>query len=127
MKMSKPAILAFLLLTLSLGANSDLARGQTAQDFKRWKAEVARYKVWLDERGAKGTGVWLRIDSTRRPHKLYVTEAFYEMPHHKRIEFIEMWSRYLAGHPEKYALLDIYDASTKKHIGEFGWGGYKLY
>jgi len=127
MKMASRVIVTFLFLTTALGAGFDLARGQTAQDFKRWKAEVASYKVWLDKRGVNGTRVWMRIDSTKRPHKLYVTEAFYEMPHHERIKFIEMWSRYLAGHPEKYALLDIYDATTKKHIGEFGWGGYRLY
>jgi len=127
MKSTARMTLVFLLLALSLGVGSGLARAQTAEDFKRWKAEVAQYKVWLDERGVNGTRVWMRIDSTRRPHKLYVSEAFYEMPHNERIKFIEMWSRYLAGHPEKYALLDIYDAGTKKHIGEFGWGGYRLY
>jgi len=127
MKMSKAAMLAFFSLTLVLGTRFDPALGQTDQDFKRWKAEVASYKVWLDKRGANGTRVWMRIDSTRRPHKLYVAEGFYEMTQPERIEFIEMWSRYLAGHPKKYALLDIYDATTQKHIGEFGWGGYKLY
>lgn len=127
MKRSKVAMSALFCLALVFGAGVEAARGQTAQDFARWKAEVASYKVWLDKRGANGTRVWTRIDSTRRPHKLYVAEAFYELPHHQRIEFIEMWSRYLAGHPEKYALLDIYDAGTQKHIGEFGWGGYRLY
>jgi len=127
MNNSRAVVLAALLLTVVLGLGFDSAFGQSEQDFKRWKAEVATYKVWLDKKGAKGTRVWVRIDSRRRPHKLYVAEAFYEMPHHERIEFIEMWSRYLAGHPKKYALLDIYDSSTKKHIGEFGWGGYKLY
>jgi hypothetical protein len=127
MNIPRGVVLAALLLTVALGFGFDAAFGQTEQDFKRWKAEVATYKVWLDKKGVKGTRVWVRIDSRRRPHKLYVAEAFYEMSHHERIEFIEMWSRYLAGHPKKYALLDIYDASTKKHIGEFGWGGYKLY
>ena len=127
MKVSRALVLASLCLTLGLGFGFDSALGQTEKDFKRWKAEVAEFKVEIDKQGAKGTRVWIRIDSRRRPHKLYVAEAFYELQHHQRIEFIELWSRYLAGHPKKYALLDIYDSSTKKHIGEFGWGGYKLY
>jgi hypothetical protein len=128
MKMSKLAtLLALLSLMLALGAGFGSAHAQTAQDFARWKAQIAQYKAWLDKRGVNGTRVWTRIDSTRRPHKLYVTEAFYEMSHQKREQFIEIWSQYLAGHPKKYALIDIYDATTKKQIGEFGWGGYRLY
>ncbi len=127
MKVTRAVILASLFLTLGLGLGVDSTLGQTEKDFKRWKAEVAEFKVQLDKHGVKGTRVWIRIDSRRRPHKLYVAEAFYEMAHHQRLEFIELWSRYLAGHPKKYALLDIYDSSTKKHIGEFGWGGYRLY
>jgi hypothetical protein len=37
------------------------------------------------------------------------------------------YSRYLAGHPEKFMLIDIFDAASEKQIGEFGWGGFKLY
>ena len=37
------------------------------------------------------------------------------------------FSRYLAGHPEKNMLIDIYDGSTGKVIGEYGFGGFKLF
>lgn len=120
------APLLIALLTACILVPS-VALSQTAQDFKRWKAQIAAFKQWLDSEGSKGTRAWVRIDSTHRPHRLYIGEAFYEMAHRQRIKLIETFSKYLAGHPDKYALVDIYDSQTKKHIGEFGWGGYKLY
>ena len=42
-------------------------------------------------------------------------------------QFIEIFSRYLAGHPEKNMLIDIYDGSNGKVIGEYGFGGFKLF
>jgi hypothetical protein len=42
-------------------------------------------------------------------------------------QFIEIFSRYLAGHPEKNMLIDIYDNATGKEIGEYGFGGFKLF
>jgi hypothetical protein len=42
-------------------------------------------------------------------------------------EFIEIFSRFLAGHPEKNMLIDIFDASTGKPIGEYGFGGFRLF
>jgi hypothetical protein len=41
--------------------------------------------------------------------------------------FVETFSHTVAGHPEKYMLLDIFDSVTGRAIGEFGWGGFKLY
>ena len=38
-----------------------------------------------------------------------------------------IFSRYLAGHPEKNMLIDIYDGSSGKVIGEYGFGGFKLF
>ena len=42
-------------------------------------------------------------------------------------EFIEVFSRFLAGHPEKNMLIDIYDPTTNKWIGEYGFGGFRLF
>ena len=42
-------------------------------------------------------------------------------------EFIEIFSRFLAGHPEKNMLIDIFDASTGSPIGEYGFGGFRLF
>jgi hypothetical protein len=77
--------------------------------------------------GSSGSRVWLRLDSSRRPHKVYVGEEFHKLNQEKQRNFVETFSHYLAGHPEKFAIVDIFDAATKKHIGEFGWGGFKLY
>ena len=41
--------------------------------------------------------------------------------------FIEVFSRFLAGHPDKNMLIDIYDANTSKLIGEYGFGGFRLF
>ena len=40
---------------------------------------------------------------------------------------VEIFSNYLSGQPEKFMLIDIFDSVTQQHIGEFGWGGFKLY
>ena len=45
----------------------------------------------------------------------------------KQEEFIEIFSRFLAGHPEKNMLIDIYDPNTNKWIGEYGFGGFRLF
>ena len=42
-------------------------------------------------------------------------------------EFVEIFSRFLAGHPDKNMLIDIFDASTGKPIGEYGFGGFRLF
>ena len=41
--------------------------------------------------------------------------------------FIEVFSRFLAGHPDKNMLIDIYDGTTSKLIGEYGFGGFRLF
>ena len=61
------------------------------------------------------------------PHRLYVGDSFYKLDSKGKKELIETFSHYLSSHPENYMLIDIFDASTKKHIGEFGWGGFELY
>jgi hypothetical protein len=42
-------------------------------------------------------------------------------------QFIEIFSRFLAGHPEKNMLIDIYDSANGKWIGEYGFGGFRLF
>lgn len=102
-------------------------RASNGQDFKKWEAKTREYKQWLDLHGSEGSRLWLRIDSSRRPHKLYVGEAFHNANYKEKEHFIEIFSNYLAGHPEKFTLIDIFDAKTGKPVGEFGWGGFKLY
>jgi len=95
--------------------------------FKEIQARVSEYKVWLDKLGSNGAHYWLRLDGTKRPHRLYVGEGFMQATAGEKEEFIEIFSRYLAGHPEKNMLIDIYDESTGKAIGEYGFGGFRLY
>ena len=98
-----------------------------AQDFKKWEAAIKEYKQWLDTVRTEKFRYWTRLDSTRRPHKLYVGEGFHRADAQEQEQFVEIFSRYLAGHPEKFALIDIFDSGTGSQIGEFGWGGFKLY
>ena len=110
-------LLFLLLLPLPAGA----------QDFRKWEAQLSQFKEWLDVVGQAGSRLWLRLDSSRRPHRLYVGEGFDRADHTLKEEFVEIFSHYLAGHPEKYALIDLFDGATGAPIGEFGWGGFKLY
>lgn len=119
----KQAIRVIALLSLLLL----LPWGAGAQDFKKWEAQIADYKHWLDVVGSAGSRLWLRLDSSRRPHKLYVGEGFDKADYRLKEHFVEIFSHYLAGHPEKFALIDLFDGVTGTPIGEFGWGGFKLY
>jgi len=110
-------LLFLLLLPLPAGA----------QDFRKWEAQLSQFKEWLDVVGQAGSRLWLRLDSSRRPHRLYVGEGFDRADHTVKEEFVEIFSHFLAGHPEKYALIDLFDGATGAPIGEFGWGGFKLY
>jgi hypothetical protein len=94
--------------------------------FKEIEARVSEYKNWLDQHGSNGSRYWVRLDSTKRPHRLYVAEGFIQATVTEKEQFIEIFSRYLAGHPEKNMLIDIYDGSGKV-IGEYGFGGFRLY
>ena len=99
----------------------------SGQDFRKWETQITEYKQWLDVVGSAGSRLWLRLDSSRRPHKLYVGEGFDKADYGLKEQFVEIFSHYLAGHPEKFALIDLFDAATGASIGEFGWGGFKLY
>jgi hypothetical protein len=95
--------------------------------FKEIEARVLEYRKWLDQVGSGGSRYWIRLDSSKRPHKLYVGEGFMQAGPEEKENFIEIFSRFLAGHPEKNMLIDIYDATNGKAIGEYGFGGFKLF
>ncbi len=113
-------VLVFALLFPVLGSAQSLS-------FKEIQARVSEYKIWLDKLGSNGLHYWLRLDGSKRPHRLYVGEGFMQATTGEKEEFIEIFSRYLAGHPEKNMLIDIYDGFTGKVIGEYGFGGFKLF
>jgi hypothetical protein len=95
--------------------------------FKSIDLQIAEYRKWLDLVGSGGSQFWIRLDSTKRPHRLYVGEGFKQANHTDQENFIEIFSRFLAGHPEKNMLIDIYDPANNKMIGEYGFGGFKLF
>jgi hypothetical protein len=96
-------------------------------NFKEIEAKVREFRTLLDQAGSNGTRFWTRLDSSKRPHKLYVGDGFINADDEARENFIELFSQFLAGHPEKNMLIDIYDASTSKLIGEYGFGGFRLF
>lgn len=120
----KRKTLTFALVSVLLFPAISSAESLT---FKEIEARISAYKTWLDQRGANGLHYWVRLDSTKRPHRLYVGEGFMHADFTHKEEFIEIFSRYLAGHPDKNMLIDIYDASSGKEIGEYGFGGFKLF
>ena len=95
--------------------------------FKEIEARVLEYRKWLDKAGTNGSRFWVRLDSTKRPHRLYVGDGFMQADATDKEEFIEIFSRFLAGHPEKNMLIDIFDSRTGKPIGEYGFGGFRLF
>ena len=96
-------------------------------NFKEIEARVLEYRKWLDTVGSNGSRYWVRLDSSKRPHRLYVGDGFMHANETDKEEFVEIFSRFLAGHPEKNMLIDIFDAKTGKAIGEYGFGGFKLF
>lgn len=104
-----------------------LAPAIGAQDFKNWEATIREYKAWLGTLRSDGYRFWVRLDTSHRPRRLYVGEGFYGADRALQEEFVEIFSSTLAGHPGKFVLIDLYDGVSGKPIGEFGWGGFKLY
>lgn len=96
-------------------------------NFKEIEARVLEYRKWLDQVGSNGSRYWVRLDSSKRPHRLYVGDGFMGAAYTDQEEFIEIFSRFLAGHPEKNMLIDIFDVKTGRPIGEYGFGGFKLF
>jgi hypothetical protein len=105
---------------------SPLASAQNL-NFKEIEARVLEYRKWLDKVGSNGSRYWVRLDSSKRPHRLFVGEGFLKANTVEQEEFVEIFSRFLAGHPEKNMLIDIFDASSGKEIGEYGFGGFRLF
>jgi len=95
--------------------------------FKAIDSKIAEYRRWLDEVGTNGVRYWVKLDSTHRPHRLYIGDGFKEASPEQQENFVEIFSRFLAGHPEKNMLIDLYDPKTNKMIGEYGFGGFKLF
>jgi len=96
-------------------------------NFKEIEARVREFRGMLDQAGANGTRFWTRLDSSKRPHRLYVGDGFLSADEEAKENFIEVFSRFLAGHPDKNMLIDIYDGRTSKLIGEYGFGGFRLF
>jgi hypothetical protein len=95
--------------------------------FKDVESRVSEYRKWLDQLGSNGSRYWVRLDSSKRPHRLFVGDGFMHASATQQEEFVEIFSRFLAGHPEKNMLIDIFDANTGKAVGEYGFGGFRLF
>jgi hypothetical protein len=95
--------------------------------FRDIEAKIREYRTWLDRVGSNGSRLWVRLDSSKRPHRLYVGEGFALATFEDKENFVEIFSRFLAGHPDKNMLIDIFDNSTGKLIGEYGFGGFRLF
>ena len=103
-----------------------LAQAQSPE-VKDIQIRTSWYRAWLDRAGSKGSRFWLRLDSSKRPHRLFVGAPFLHAEAAAQEEFIDIFSRYLAGHPDKNMLIDIYDVRNNKWIGEYGFGGFRLF
>jgi hypothetical protein len=97
------------------------------EDIKAWAMKTKEYKQWLESMKGGTFQFWTRMDDSRRPHKVYVGEGFEKADFKDQEQFVEIFSHYLAGHPDKYMLIDLYDARTGSPIGEYGFGGFKLF
>src|SRR4029450_11031104 len=95
--------------------------------FKEIEARVSEYKSWLNQHGSNGSRYWVRLDSSKRPHRLYVAEGLVQATTGEKEQFIDNLPPYLAGHPEKNMLIDTFDGTTGTVIGEYGFGGFKLF
>ena len=114
-----------LVLLFSISVVPTVPAGEN--EFKAREAQVAQYKKWLDTLGPHGSRFWVRLDGRRRPHRLYLGEPFFKADPRTQEQFIDTFSNYLAGHPEKYMLIDLFDSTTNKAVGEYGFGGFKMF
>jgi hypothetical protein len=116
-----------LVILMFLWSGVDQAQPAWGNEFKQREAKIAEYKKWLDTLGPQGSQFWVRLDARRRPHKLYLGDGFYRADFPSQERFVDTFSNYLAGHPEKFMLIDLFDADTNRPVGEYGFGGFKLY
>jgi hypothetical protein len=119
----KAFVVAFLLLFPAVFEPVSVR----SNEFKAREARITQYKKWLDTLGPQGSRYWKRLDAQRRPHRLYLGDGFYRADFQSQERFVDRFSNYLAGHPEKFMLIDLFDADTNKPVGEYGFGGFKLY
>ena len=125
MKMRTPGRIQIVILASALFfPGLSFAQSLT---FREIEAQIREYRSWLDRVGSGGSRLWVRLDSSKRPHRLYVGEGFALANFEDKENFIEIFSRFLAGHPDKNMLIDIFDNSTGKLIGEYGFGGFRLF
>ena len=117
-------VTALFLASVFLFAGNSWAQSNELKDIQ---TRISWYRSWLDQAGSSGSRYWLRLDSSKRPHRLYVGESFLRAEADAQEEFIEIFSRYLAGHPDKNMLIDIYSDASGKLIGEYGFGGFRLF
>jgi hypothetical protein len=120
----KRFVIAFLLLFVAGVFEPQSVRGN---EFEEREAKITQFKKWLDSLGPQGSQYWTRLDARHRPHRLYLGESFYRADFQSQERFVDTFSNYLAGHPEKFMLIDLFDAKTNRPVGEYGFGGFKLY
>ena len=120
----KRVVIAFPLMFLVIMLGSVLVH---SDEFSERAAKIAEYKKWLDTLGPRGSHYWMRLDGRQRPHRLYLGEGFYRADLQTQEHFVNTFSSYLAGHPDKFMLIDLFDMNTNKPVGEYGFGGFKLY
>jgi hypothetical protein len=118
-------IILMVLLALSLSYLQEVPAW--GNEFKKREALMTQYKKWLDTMGPEGSRQWIRLDAKRRPHRLYLGESFFRADFHNQQRLVDTYSNYLAGHEEKFMLIDLFDAGTNMPVGEYGFGGFKLY
>jgi hypothetical protein len=121
--MQKITIAALVAVFFVIGQNLPAL----SNEFREREATIAQYKSWLDSLGPRGSRFWVRLEERRRPHRLYLAEGFYRADAQSQEQFVNIFSHYLAGHPEKSMLIDLFDSRTNVAVGEFGFGGFKLY
>jgi hypothetical protein len=95
--MRMPGRIAVFLLASALSF-PNLALAQNIS-FKEIEARVLEYRKWLDQVGTNGSRFWVRLDSSKRPHRLFVGDGFKQASAADQEEFVEIFSRFLAGHP----------------------------
>jgi hypothetical protein len=120
----KRFVIAFLLICLVSVFGPVLGH---SDEFSERAVKIAEYKKWLDTLGPQGSHYWMRLDARQRPHRLYLGEGFYRADLQTQEYFVNTFSSYLAGHPDKFMLIDLFDVNTNKSVGEYGFGGFKLY
>jgi hypothetical protein len=107
----KAFVIACLLIFAGVIFGSSPVR---SDEFQQRAAKIAEYKKWLDTLGPQGSHYWMRLDARQRPHRLYLGEGFYSADLQSQEHFVNTFSNYLAGHPDKFMLIDLFDVNTNR-------------